>query len=297
MFPPRVVLAAVDFSESSRVALGCAARLAVHTGAALHVLHAEDPMLSSAARAAGVDISDETRAELDAFVRAAVPAGRLTPPPRLHLVTGEAVEALCETAKREDADLVVMGVRGMSGAERVMFGSTTEGLLRKADVSVLVVPAEWTAARPDAADLSGVGPVVAAVDQTEPALAAASAACRLASVLGTSVEAIHVVPALGVLERWSAHADAAVQGRIDAARDELTTALHGVCGGVPLRLNVESGPVPDRIAAALAPAPTRHPILVLGRRNRADRGGAPGSTAYRVLASVDVPVLMHLPEP
>jgi nucleotide-binding universal stress UspA family protein len=293
MFPPRVVLAAVDFSDSSRVALGFAARLAAQTGAALHVLHAEDPMLASAARAAGVDITAETRAELEPFVRSAIPAGQAAP--RLHVATGPAVETLCDVATREQADLVVMGVRGMSGAERAMFGSTTEGVLRKADVSVLVVPGTWTPPRPDARDLSGLGPVVAAVDVTEPALAAAAAACQLASALGTSVEAVHVVPAAAALARWSAHAEAAVHDQVEAARDELTSALQSACSGVPLQLNVETGRVADCLAEAVAPGTSRSPILVLGRRTSADRGGAPGTTAYRVLASVAVPVLMHLP--
>lgn len=295
MFPPRVLLAAVDFSEPSRVALGCAARLAVHTGAALHVLHAEDPMLASAARAAGVEIAAETRAELQAFVQPALPTG-LRPAPTLHVVTGPAVETLCEVAHRERADVVVMGIRGMSGAERAMFGSTTEGVLRRADVSVLVVPAAWVPPRPDAADLSGLGPIVAGVDLSEPSRAAADAACRLAAMLGTSMDAVHVVPQLSALARWSAHADAAVQARVDAARGELTAALHDVCGGVPLRLQVDAGRVAEQLAASVVPSPGRHPLLVLGRRTRADRNGAPGSTAYRVLASADVPVLMYLPE-
>ena len=49
MFPPRAILASVDFSEPSRVALTCAARLAKQCRAHLHVLHAEDPLLASAA--------------------------------------------------------------------------------------------------------------------------------------------------------------------------------------------------------------------------------------------------------
>ena len=69
MFPPRVVLAAVDFSEPSRVALVCAARLARQCGAELHVLHAEDPLLAEAARAGGVDLAGETRDELLASLR------------------------------------------------------------------------------------------------------------------------------------------------------------------------------------------------------------------------------------
>ena len=79
MFPPRVVLAAVDFSESSRTALTFAARLARHADARLHVVHAQDPLLAQAARAAGVDIDAETRAELTRFMATAAPAGDWSP--------------------------------------------------------------------------------------------------------------------------------------------------------------------------------------------------------------------------
>jgi hypothetical protein len=35
---------------------------------------------------------------------------------------------------------------------------------------------------------------------------------------------------------------------------------------------------------------------VLGRRTRADRKGAPGAIAYRVLTLAQVPLLVYLPE-
>ena len=41
------ILAATDFSDRSLVALGFAARLACRFGAELHVMHAQDPLLSA----------------------------------------------------------------------------------------------------------------------------------------------------------------------------------------------------------------------------------------------------------
>jgi len=294
MFPPKVVLAAVDFSEPSRVALRCAARLAKHAGAGLHVLHAADPWLANAARAIGVDLGRETRDELSAFMQSAAPAGEWAP--IHHVVGGPAVDVICEIAQREQADVIVVGMHGMSGAERVMFGSTTEGVLRKADASVLVVPDDWTPPRPDRPDLTGTGPIVAAVDLSLPAIAAARAACRLAALLGTSVDAVHVVPPLPVPTRWLAHAEAAVHQRVEAARTELRAALHHVGAEVPVNMHVETGPVPERLAQAATPARGLYPLLVLGRRTRPTRAGTPGSTAYRVLTMVKVPVLVYLPE-
>lgn len=294
MFPPRVVLAAVDFSDASRVALVCAARLAAHCHATLHVLHAEDPLLAGAARAGGVDLTRETREELGAFMQSAAPAGDWAP--IHHVVIGLAVEVIRDIAIREGADVIVIGMRGMSGAERTMFGSTTEGVLRNADTSVLVVPGSWTPPRSASRDLAGAGPIVVGVEMSTAALAAAGAACRLAALLGTSVDAVHVVPPLAVPARWSAHADAALRQHVDTARADLTAAMHDMTIGHPIRLNVKTGRVADELAAAVAPAGGNHPILVLGRRTHDERGGAPGATAYRVLTMTAVPVLMYLPE-
>lgn len=294
MFPPKRVLAAVDFSEPSRVALRCAARLAKQCRADLHVLHAEDPMLAAAARESGIDLAGETRDELAGFMQSAAPAGEWTPVH--HIVSGQAVEVIGDIAQRERADVIVIGMHGMSGAERTVFGSTTEGVLRKADTSVLVVPDSWTAPRPELPDLTGTGPVVAAIDLSMHAIAAAKAASRLAALLGTSVDAVHIVPPLPVLARWSAHADAAMRRRVEAAGAELRSALRHVETNVPLDLHVDAGHVAERLAERVKAADGRHPILVLGRRTHRERGGAPGSTAYRVLTRVTIPVLMYMPD-
>jgi nucleotide-binding universal stress UspA family protein len=292
MLPPQVVLAAIDFSESSRVALAFAARLAKHCDAQLHVLHAEDPMLASAARSKGVDLAAETRSELGAFMQSSFPAGDWAP--QHHVVAGAAVDVIRDTAERESAELIVVGARGMSGVERMFFGSTTEGILRQADTSVLVVPASWKPPRPDLNDLTGTGPIVVGVELSPPAIAAARAAGTLAVILGTSVEAIHVVPPLPVPARWSQHAEEAQAARIRSAKTDVAVALQHVEGVTVV--GVETGPVPERLAEAAADTQDRHPLLVLGRRTHKDRGGAPGSTAFRVLALTQAPVMMYLPD-
>jgi universal stress protein A len=294
VFPPRCILAAVDFSESSRVALDFAGRLATHCHSELHVLHAEDLLLAAAAKSAGVDLPDETRGELVQFVRRACPWNALTA--HCHVVEGESVEVINAIATRESADVIVVGAHGMSGVERMLFGSTTEGVLRHSDTSVFVIPATWTAPYPELHDLTGVGPVVAGVELTPSAIAAGRAAGAIASALHTSLEVQHVVPPVSVLSRWSAYAHAAQASRMETARTQLTCALHYLDTMPAAVVNVESGPVAERLAAAVTVTDERKPLLVVGRRTAAERGGTPGSTAYRVLTLATVPVLMYLEE-
>jgi nucleotide-binding universal stress UspA family protein len=292
MLPPRIVLAAVDFSESSRTALMFAARLAKHAGARLHVVHALDPLLARAARSAGIDLDAEIRAELTTFMQSAAPAGDWSP---FHEVAeGAAVTVLCDIADRDNADVIVVGAHGMSGVGRVLFGSTTEGVLKQADHSVLVVPDSWTPPRPETGDLSGIGPLVVGIEPTPPAFAAAHAARALAALLGTSVELRHVVPPPSVLSRWSAHADAAQRERLEEARTLIDSAP--ALRGLNAHPVVLTGAVAEQLADAARPSGSRRPVLVLGRRTHRERGGGPGSIATRVLALADVPVLMYLPD-
>ena len=293
MIPPQIVVAAVDFSESSRSALAFAARLAKHAGARLHVVHAQDPLLASAARSAGIDIDAETRAELTTFMQSAPPAGEWSP---FHEVAeGLPADVVCNIADRENADVIVVGAHGMSGVGRALFGSTTEGLLRKADHSVLVVPDAWTPPRQDTDDLSGVGPIVVGVEPEPPAYAAAHAGRELAALLGTGLELCHVVPPPSVLARWSAHAEVAQQQRITEAREQLAAAA-SLRGLVPGAVEITTGPIAEHLADAARATGDRRPVLVIGRRTHGERRTAPGHIAVRVLALTDAPVLMYLPD-
>ena len=56
------------------------------------------------------------------------------------VATGVADGAILETARRSDADLIVMGIAHRSWLDRVLFGSTLRRVLRRATVPVLVVP-------------------------------------------------------------------------------------------------------------------------------------------------------------
>ncbi|MDE2483294.1 MAG: universal stress protein [bacterium] len=52
---------------------------------------------------------------------------------------GDAVEEILDSAQRTHADLIVLGTHGRKGLSRLFIGSVAEGVLRRADVPVLVV--------------------------------------------------------------------------------------------------------------------------------------------------------------
>jgi len=284
------ILAAVDFSDRSRVALAFAARLACRFDAELHVMHAQDPLLSAAAESRGIDLISETQDELRSVVANTWPASFC----RLHVdvVVGSASTCIANAAERECADMIVMAAHGMSGAQHALLGSTTEGVLRHSNVSVLVVPDEWAPADPGAADLRGEGPVIAGVDFRIPSIEAAADAAVLARALETELILLHVVPALRVLSRWREHADAALSRRAADAQQELERIRDSVSAGLPAQALVTRG----RVAACLTEAVKGHPhaIIVVGRTVHPAGEAPPGRTAYRVLTAAQVPVLMHV---
>lgn len=292
MIPPRTILAATDFSKPSITALMFAARLARHCNASLHVVHAEHPLLDAAAGQSGIDLAAETREELQRLIAAARPATECSP--QTHVVAGPAVDVILDLARARRADVIVVGSHGMSGAEKLVFGSTTEGVLRRSDISVLVVPSGWTPPRPAAVDLAGTGPLIAGIDMSNPSLAGARAACGLASALGTAVEIVHVVPGLPVLARWQPHAARALDDRVAEARKELERTVGGLKCQAPVEWRVDTGPVPERLASIAGRAADRAPMLVLGKKAPHSGGGAPGTIAYRVLSLASVPILMYV---
>jgi nucleotide-binding universal stress UspA family protein len=141
LMPPRTILAATDFSEASIRALAFAARLANHCRAPLHVLHVADPDPGAIPGQTSVDLSERTRLEMQRVIAAAAPdAGCAL---YVHTMIGSPADVILETARARRADVLVVGSQGMSDPQKPGFGSTTDELLRRAHLSVIMVPAGW----------------------------------------------------------------------------------------------------------------------------------------------------------
>ena len=56
------------------------------------------------------------------------------------VLSGTAPELIVETARAQEADLIVMSTHGRSGLSRLIYGSVAEAVLRGAHVPVLLVP-------------------------------------------------------------------------------------------------------------------------------------------------------------
>jgi universal stress protein A len=285
------VLAAVDFSESSRIALDCAGRLDRQCDAELHLIHVPPVPVGVATYARGTVVAGEIYDDLRSFA-ASAPAA-INRRPRYHVVVGNTARVIRDVAHRERCDVILVGTHGTSGDHVQPFGPTTEDLVREADVSVLVVPRAWKGAAPDAEDLTGVGPVIAGLDFTWPSIDAASAGARLAAALQTRLLAVHAVSTPEPAARLHGDAEAIARQHCAEARQQLEALMAPLRSIAPVDVYVRRGGVATTLAHVTRVEPRA--ILVLGRAVHARAFGPPGAVTSRVLMQSQVPLMVHSP--
>ncbi len=110
-----------------------AAALAETMGAELLVAHAYAP----GSDALGTDRDDVSDAKHLLLKAEHEHGGRITI--RSILRRGEAAAALLDVAREESADLIVVGNKGMAGAQRFLLGSVPNRVSHHAPIDVLIV--------------------------------------------------------------------------------------------------------------------------------------------------------------
>jgi nucleotide-binding universal stress UspA family protein len=135
------ILCPVDFSEHSKRALALAIDVASLARSHLTVVHVVDPLLEAAAVAsgAGASLTAQTQEELKTLLQQIAP-GRHEPI-GIAVEVGEPAERILAQVAECSSDLIVMGTQGLEGPRRLVFGSTTEQVLRESRIPVLAVPA------------------------------------------------------------------------------------------------------------------------------------------------------------
>jgi nucleotide-binding universal stress UspA family protein len=145
------ILVPTDFSESAQVALAKAYSLAQQLNASLCVLHVQDESTLRTAVGEGLLTMDSTDEDLEAGVSrltamrfSAMLAG-LAPsdvPIETKTRRGEPGYVIVETARELGADLVVMGMNGITAASQLaslLLGSVCEHVLRNSPCPTVTV--------------------------------------------------------------------------------------------------------------------------------------------------------------
>src|SRR5262245_29311615 len=143
-----VIVVGTDGADTAAVAVAKAVEIAQSSGATLHVVHAQRLVSmgqlasSSPAGAPNFDI-DKVNESIEArsrgvVERAAEHAERVGVKCETYVSDGDPAHALLEVAERVNADLLVVGNRGMSGVRR-MLGSVPNKVSHHCPCSLLIV--------------------------------------------------------------------------------------------------------------------------------------------------------------
>jgi nucleotide-binding universal stress UspA family protein len=145
-----IVVGTDGTASAAKAVLGAAQLAASQGGSTLHIVTVQKPLSTTAIAAADLasaapvaaetNWEEEIRGELDRLLaqaseEAGEAGGQLTI--ETHARFGNPAEVLCEIAEHLDADLIVVGNRGMQGGRRFL-GSVPNTVSHHAPCSVLI---------------------------------------------------------------------------------------------------------------------------------------------------------------
>lgn len=124
----RNILVAVDGSDSSKRAVRLARELAMGSNANITLLHVIEPLGSLPLEAWGVSRIDVYEKQLAGAHELLHTLGSELPADRVSQVveSGSPAETICAQADEQNADLVVLGSRGMGAVGRWLLGSVSD---------------------------------------------------------------------------------------------------------------------------------------------------------------------------
>lgn len=269
-----VIVCGIDLSRGSASTAAVAARIAGALGSRAVVAHVdgEPPGVASLARAHELR---ELRALAD---RHGFPEGTLA-----RLANGPPAERLAGLARNHDAELLVVGSRGLGELRSALVGSVSDDLVRAAPCPVVVVPPRLALPFPH----PGMRSIVCGVEGSENDGALLRFGADLAARLGADFHAVH---GFDPRPLYAMHTvPIAVGGLREAAEARLERALDEA--GVSARSAVVSEPAATALAQAVVERGAG--LIVIGSRGSSRFGSLlRGSVLARLRARLKCPIVV-----
>ena len=140
------IVVGTDGSETAKEAVRQATELAKSVGAALYVVSAYEPVPESRLRSERQDAPDDLqwsinpREDVEATLnRAAEEINETGVNVETFPREGDPADAILDVAEEQNADLIVVGNKGMTGAKRFLLGSVPNKVSHHAPCSVLII--------------------------------------------------------------------------------------------------------------------------------------------------------------
>lgn len=138
------ILVPIDFSDYSKKALQYTVSFAQQFNSEINLVYVIEPIIYPADLSMGqmvipkadVDIGKNAQEELKKLANSEI--GDLLNY-NILVKTGKPFMEIIETAKEIDADLIIIATHGHTGVEHLLFGSTSEKVVRKAPCPVLTL--------------------------------------------------------------------------------------------------------------------------------------------------------------
>jgi nucleotide-binding universal stress UspA family protein len=145
----KTIVVAVDFSNATPGVLAMAAKLAKSFGAQLRLFHVVEPEPSYTAYGFTPDefpalhaYQEEAKRRATAKLEEALAKVHPDlPDATTRIAEGSPLHCLLDYVKESGADMVVLGSHGHGVIASLLLGSVAEGMVRKATVPTLIVPA------------------------------------------------------------------------------------------------------------------------------------------------------------
>lgn len=152
MLPIRRIMCPTDFSDYSYQALEAADELAQHFSAELVIVHVVSPIpvvapVPGMAPTAFNVAKYQKELEMSSLkTMKEVVEERVSRAPKVRTMVGhgQAADEIVKMAEEEEAELIMISTHGMSGLERILFGSVAEKVVRNAKCPVLTIRAART---------------------------------------------------------------------------------------------------------------------------------------------------------
>jgi nucleotide-binding universal stress UspA family protein len=285
------ILCPVDFSEFSVNAYEYALSLASHYKATLLLQHVLYPLQTGFAAYGGNTDSYEkacrqlradAEQKLQQFAQHRV---RTMIQPQFLVQDGSVTDLILSLAEARAVDLIVMGTHGLRGIDRLMLGSATNRVLRRARCPVLAVrkPAHHAISSRHDFEPVHLRKLLLCMDFSDHAHRASEYAVSMAKEYGAELTLLHV------LEDVPRSTD--FESAIEKAAKQLEESIApGTCQGCIVKVMTRIGkPYQQIIQLALE---AQSDLVIMGVRGRGALDTAVfGSTTYRVIQLGSCPVL------
>jgi nucleotide-binding universal stress UspA family protein len=142
----RSIVVGTDGSDTATQAVRQAVDLAGAVGATLELVSAYEPVPAQRLREERRDVPEDLQwaispredvdATLEAAMKLAQEAGVTV---SIYPRQGDPADAILDVAEEQDADLIIVGNKGMTGAKRFLLGSVPNKVSHHAPCSVLII--------------------------------------------------------------------------------------------------------------------------------------------------------------